>query len=104
MRDYRIMIFMGFNFFIIVLFIQQREILWDNKLNFFFTFLFSTQHLVLLNISGYHVVTNGNFYFGLMTENYVTHFTKIDFYWIYYINLCFYKRIWVRLPVNKFYK
>ncbi|MCI8570061.1 MAG: hypothetical protein HFI43_01455 [Lachnospiraceae bacterium] len=75
---------------LLLYYLFSKEILWDNKLNFFFTFLFSAAFSIA-NISGYHVVTNGNFYFGLMTENYVTHFTKIDFVGFIILTYVFYK-------------
>ncbi|MDE7330693.1 MAG: hypothetical protein K2O16_00410 [Lachnospiraceae bacterium] len=68
----------------------SKKILLDKKLDVFLALLFSAA-LSVANIGGYHITTNGNFYFGLMTENYIAHYTEIDFVAFVILTYIFYK-------------
>lgn len=68
----------------------SNKILLDKKSDVFLALLFSVA-LSVANIGGYHIVTNGNFYWGLMTENYISHYTEIDFVGFAILTLVFYR-------------
>ena len=68
----------------------SKKRLLDKKSDNFLALLFSAA-LSIANIVGYHISTNGNFYFGLMTENYITHYTESDLVGFIILTYVFFK-------------
>lgn len=75
---------------IFLYYLFNKKCSWNKRKDFFMVLFFCVL-LSLSNIGGFHIVTNGNFYFGVLTENYITSYSGNDYVGFFILTYVFYK-------------